>query len=67
MTPITSTTLKNAGYHLIHRGNVSYYKKNNLRVIYVKTDWYICDVNGNIGNAYYRYMEELEYEMRKIL
>lgn len=65
MTPITPKTLRNAGFHLIKRGNVSYFGKYDLYVIYIDCMWYICDINGNIGNTIVASIEELILEFDK--
>lgn len=65
MTPITPTTLMDEGFRPIKRGNVSYFGKYDLYVIYIDCMWYICDINGNIGNTIVVSMEELILEFNK--
>ena len=65
MTPITPANLEKEGFQLIHRGNVSYYKKDSIQVIYTGLGWQICDINGNIGNTYVMTIEEIYYELNR--
>lgn len=65
MTPITPANLENEGFQLIHRGDVSYYKKGSIQVIYTKLAWQICDIDGNVGNTYVTTIEEIYYELNR--
>lgn len=62
MTPITIENLKNDGFLLVHRGNVSYYEKEDIRVINTGHAWQICDIDGNVGNSYVTSIEEIYAE-----
>ena len=62
MTPITPATLEREGFQLIHRGNVSYYQKDSIQVIYTGFCWQICDIDGNVGKTYVSTIEEIYYE-----
>ncbi len=65
MTQITPENLEKEGFQLIHRGNVSYYKKEIIQVIYTGLGWQICDIDGNIGNTYVTTIEEIYYELSR--
>lgn len=65
MTPITIENLEKEGFQLIHRGDVSYYKKESIQVIYTGLEWQICDIDGNVGNTYVTTIEEIYYELNR--
>lgn len=65
MTPITLAILEKEGFQLINRGNVSYYQKESIQVIYTGLGWQICDIDGNVGNTYVTTIEEIYYELNR--
>jgi hypothetical protein len=65
MTKITPETLGNEGFTLVHRGNVSYFEKGEIRVIYVDVNWHLCDIDGNIGNTYLLSIEQIYEEVSR--
>lgn len=66
-TPITQETLIRDGFFLIKRGDVLYFEKDGLYVIYADAcaQWCICDNDGNIGNTYVSSIEELNKELER--
>ena len=65
MTPITPVNLINEGFQLIHRGRVSYYEKDSIRVISTRIGWQICNIDGNVGNTYVTTIEEIYDELNR--
>ncbi len=65
MIPINHTILGKEGFRLIHRENVSYYKKDSIKVIYTGLSWRICDIDGNVGNTFFATIEEIYYELSR--
>lgn len=65
MTPITIENLEKEGFRLVHRGNVSYYEKENIRVINTGLAWQICDIDGDVGNSYVTSIEEIYAELSR--
>lgn len=65
MTPITPDTLSDIGFHLVKRGNVTYFEHGEVRVIYTGIGWQFCDIEGNVGNTYLLSIEQIIEEVHR--